>query len=330
MNKPRSLTVVKRAVILSVLTTIISTVAINLQVTAKESANPPNFRQPRSQVRIAQAKTSLTIAFASRRGVTDLQRKANEVAAVLSKELGIPVTAIVADDTAAVEALRANRVDVAFLSSRPALKAEQLSGALLYLAEVRDDYSGGKTYNSIFVVPKDSSLRPKATPQQTLAQLKGKRIAFVSRTSGSGFIFPVAELVKRKFVDGSDRLENFFSQVIYGENYTGALQAVLRGQADVAAVSEYALLPPWITKEESDRLRVLRAIPNVPAHGIVIDNNLPVEQRESIINAFLKLNEGENNKLFRSLYNSTKLVRVDHNRHLSGIREALIQIGIQP
>jgi len=330
MFKHQSSVVFKSTVISSILTSIISTIAINSQLEAKDLPNFSNPQPQTGQIRLAQAKTSLTIAFASRSGVTDLQRKVNEVAQVLSQELGIPVTAIVADDTAAVEALRANRVDVAFLSSRPALKAEQLAGAQVYLAEIRDSYSGGKTYNSVFVVPKDSPLKPQATPQQTLAQLKGKRMAFVSRTSGSGFIFPVAELVKRKFVDGSDRLDGFFSQVIFGENYTGALQAVLRGQADVAAVSEYALLPPWITKEERDRLRILRAIPNVPAHGIVIDDDIPADQREKIINAFLKLNEGENNKLFRSLYNSTKLVRVDHKRHLAGLREALTQIGIQP
>ena len=59
----------------------------------------------------------------------------------------MPVEALVSDNTAAVEALRANRVDVAFLSSRPALKAEQLANARLYLAEVRPNYSGGYLIN---------------------------------------------------------------------------------------------------------------------------------------------------------------------------------------
>ena len=197
-------------------------------------------------------------------------------------------------------------------------------------AEVRSDYSGGKSYKSVFVVPENSPLKPLADPQKTLEQLRGKRMAFTSRSSGSGFIFPVSELVGLKFVDGPDRLEQFFGKVTYGDGYSSALQALLREQADVAVVSEYALLPPWITEEEGKKLRVLYAVPNVPAHGISIDDNVPADLREKLINAFLKLNEPENNQLFRSLYNSTQLVKVDHEQHLASMRTAIQRAGLKP
>jgi phosphonate transport system substrate-binding protein len=274
--------------------------------------------------------TEVTIAFATRRDTTDLQSKVDKVSEILSKEIGIPVKGIIADETASVEALRANRANVAFVSGRAALKAEQLAGAKMYLAEVRDDYSGGKTYNSIFVVPKDSPLQTLADPTKTLEQLRGKRMAFTSRSSGSGFIFPVSELVGLKFVDGPDRLEQFFGKVTYGDGYSSALQAVLRDQADVAVVSEYALLPPWITTEEGATLRVLHPVPNVPAHGISFDDSVPAELREKLVNAFLKLNEPENNQLFRSLYNSTQLVKVDHEQHLATMRTAIERAGLKP
>lgn len=280
---------------------------------------------------VAQAPLKeVTIAFATRRDTKDLQNKVDQVTAILSKEVGMPVKGITADETASVEALKANRANVAFLSGRAALKAEQLSGAKMYLAEVRADYSGGKTYNSIFVVPEDSSLKTLADPTQTLEQLRGKRMAFTSRSSGSGFIFPVSELVGLKFVDGPDRLEQFFGKVTYGDGYSSALQALLRGQADVAVVSEYALLPPWITAEEGKKLRVLHAVPNVPAHGIVIDDSVPTDLREKLINALLKLNEPENKDLFLSLYNSTELVKVDHEQHLATMRTAIQRAGLKP
>ncbi|BAY63481.1 phosphonate ABC transport phosphonate binding component [Calothrix brevissima NIES-22] len=279
---------------------------------------------------LAQKINSLTVVFPSRSDSTDLQNKANAVGAFLSKELGIPVKAQVGDDTAAVEALRANRADVAFLSSRPALKAEQLANARLYLAEVRDNYSGRHTYSSVFVVPKNSPLKSRNNAKSTLEQLRGKRMAFTSPTSGSGFIFPTSELVKQGFVPDKERLNGFFSQVSYGGNYSKALQAVLRGQADVAVVSEYALNPPYITAEEKNQLRVLHRISGVPAHGIAIDDDVPAPMREKIINALLKLNQSQNNQLLRNLYNSTELVRVDHNRHLAPVRNALASIGIEP
>lgn len=291
-------------------------------------ANPTTNQQtPRL---LAQGLKTLTIVFPSRADSTDLQNKANAVGAFLSKELGIPVLAQVGDDTAAVEALRANRADVAFLSSRPALKAKQLANASLYLAEVRPTYSGRYTYSSTFVVPKNSRLKTQNSAKATLEQLRGKKIAFTSPTSGSGFIIPVAELVKQKFVPNRDRLDDFFGQVSYGGNYSKALQAVVRGQADVAVVSEYALNPPYITAQEKNQLRVLHKITGVPAHGIAIDDDVPAPTREKIINALLKLNKSQNNKLLSDLYNSTELVRINHDRHLATIRDALQIAGIEP
>lgn len=283
-----------------------------------------------SSTLLAQNQKSLTIIFPTRSDSTDLQNKANAVAAFLSKELQMPVQAQVGDDTAAVEALRANRADVAFLSSRPALKAEQLANARLYLAEVRSTYSGRYTYNSVFVVPKNSPLQTRNSAKATLEQLRGKRMAFTSPTSGSGFIFPVSQLVTLNLVPNRDRLDGFFGQVAYGGNYSKALQAVIRGQADAAAVSEYALNPPYITEAEKSQLRILHKIAGVPAHGIAIDDDVPSAMRERIINALLKLNQSPNNQLLRNLYNSTELVRVDHNQHLAGISAALKNTGISP
>ncbi|MBK1986303.1 phosphate/phosphite/phosphonate ABC transporter substrate-binding protein [Sphaerospermopsis aphanizomenoides BCCUSP55] len=289
----------------------------------------PNPHQQTSSL-LAQKLKTLTIVFPSRSDSTDLQTKANAVGSFLSKELGIPVKAQIGDDTAAVEALRANRADVAFLSSRPALKAEQLANARLFLAEVRPNYSGRYTYNSIFVVPANSQLKSKNTAKATLEQLRGKKMAFTSPTSGSGFIFPVSELVKQGFVPNRDRLDGFFGQISYGGNYSKALEAVVRGQADVAVVSEYAMFPPYLSAEDKSKLRVLYKISGVPAHGIAIDDDVPVVMREKIINALLKLNKSENNEMLKSLYNSTELVRVDHNRHLQPIRNALKNVGIEP
>lgn len=292
-------------------------------------ANSTRNQKSSSLVAQAEQKT-LTVIFPNRSDSTDLQNKANAVATFLSKELGTPVQAKIGDDTAAVEALRGNTADVAFLSSRPALKAEQLAGARLYLAEVRPTYSGRYTYNSIFVVPKDSSLKTLGTSKATLEQLRGKRMAFTSPTSGSGFIFPVGELVKQKLVPNRDRLDAFFSQVVYGGDYSKALKAVVQGQADAGAVSEYAFNAPYITDAEKSQLRVLYKIPGVPAHGVAIDDDVPTATRERLVNAMLKLNEPQNNELLRSLYNSTELVKVDHTKHLAPIREALKNAGIDP
>ena len=302
------------------------------------SVNDSNLSQtaiakdlPRSPIQLAQAsQKEIVIVFASRRDATELEAKAEAVSKILSQQIGVPVKAVIASEAAAVEALRANRADVAFLGSRAAIQAEKTTGAKLYLAEVRSDYSGGHTYKSVLVVRKDSPLKTLGSEKQTLGQLKGKKMAFASRTSGSGFIIPTSEFVGEGFVSDPDRYNQFFSQVIYGDGYSSALQAVLKGQADVAAVSEYALNSPWITPEEVKKLRVLWSIPGVPAHGIAIDNDVPTALRAKIIAAFLTLNEPKNNTLFRSLYNSTKLVKVDHDTHVASMKKALTRAKLDP
>jgi phosphonate transport system substrate-binding protein len=276
------------------------------------------------------ALKQLRIVLPSRSGTTDVQRKADAVAKLLSTELKMPVEAIVADDTAAVEALKADRAEVAFLGSRSALKADRLAGAKLYLAEVRANYSGGNTYKSIFVVRNDSPLQKNNDAKANLDQLKGKKIAFTSPTSGSGFIFPVGALVQQGLVPDRDRLGGFFSDVSYGGNYSGALQAVLRGQADVATVSEYALKPPHVTAAEGAQLRILHEIPGVPAHGVSIDDRVPEALRNQVIAALEKLNEPANNALLTELYNSDKLIKVDHDTHLAPMQTALQKVGMEP
>jgi phosphonate transport system substrate-binding protein len=298
-------------------------VAVNIRPIARSISSslglPPVFAQSQP----------LKIVFPTRSDVKDLQTKAKAVTEFLSKELQQPVEAVFGDETAAVEALRANRADVAFLSSRSALKAQELANASLYLAEVRSNYSGGHTYRSVFVVPKNSPLK-SGTEVSILSQLKGKKISFTSPTSGSGFIFPVAELVQQKLVPDRDRLNGFFGQVTYGGGYDKALQAVLRGQADVATVSEYSLGVPYITAAEAKNLRVLYSIAGVPAHGIVIDDDVSAGNRNKLIVAMMKLNQPANNRLLVSLYNSTKLVKVDGTAHLKPTRVALQQAGMKP
>ncbi|MFN7525134.1 MAG: PhnD/SsuA/transferrin family substrate-binding protein, partial [Aphanizomenon sp.] len=78
-----------------------------------------------------------------------------------------------------------------------------------------------------------------------------------------------------------------------------------------------------------DKVRILHKISGVPAHGIAIDDDVPVVIREKLINALLKLNKSENQQLLTNLYNSTELVRVDHDRHLQPMREALKNVGIE-
>ena len=132
----------KSLIKLGVLTTLVSS---SLYLSNNFSQSVLAETRPTIPSQLAQASSKkLVIIFATRKDATDLDKKAEAVAQILSKQIGVPVEAVIADESAAVEALRANRADVAFLGSRAAIRADKATGAKKYLAEVRNDYSGGQ------------------------------------------------------------------------------------------------------------------------------------------------------------------------------------------
>jgi phosphonate transport system substrate-binding protein len=320
---------VSKQILLVITTTLVAVIGLGVRIVSGVGSDS-NFNQyVHGFVPQNRQITNLTVVLPCRGNPTDLKHQANALAMFLSQELGISVEALTTDNTDAVEALRKNQADVALLGSSAALKAEQFANAHMYLAEVHPGFSGRYTYRSVLVVRNNSSLTAKASAKATLEQLEGKKIAFTSPISSSGFIFPVDELMKQRLVANRQSLDHYFSQVTYENNYGGALLAVLHGEADVASVAEYSLRAPYIIAEQAKQLRVIYSIPGVPAHGIVIDDDVPAELRERIINALLELNQPENNHLLRHLNNTTRLVRVEHNHHLEPARLALKRVRIE-
>src|SRR5690606_37542005 len=109
-----------------------------------------------------------------------------QISAYLSERINMPVETVVPSIYGAtVQALVSNRAHVAYVSSLPYVLARQEAPVTMPLAEVR----GGKTeYDSIFVVRADSDL-------QSLEDLRGKRMAFTSPTSTSGYLMSYSRLV---------------------------------------------------------------------------------------------------------------------------------------
>ena len=139
---------------------------------------------------------------------------------VLSGALGRAVELVAApDDERLVEAARSGRVDVVWAPPLACARLEAL-GARVVARAVRH---GALESRGVLVTRADG---PKA-----LAGLPGTRVAWVDRTSLAGYLLPAAAL--RAAGQPPDR--TFFQQTFYG-SFRGALDALLAGEADVAAV----------------------------------------------------------------------------------------------
>src|SRR5690606_12164134 len=104
---------------------------------------------------------------------------------------------VASDYAALVEAMKTNQVQIGWLAPFAFVLAEKVAGAKVMLKSVRH---GQAAAFSAIIVRDDS-------PYKTIADLKGKTIAWTDPSSSSGHIMPKAALVADGYVP-----EEFFGQ----------------------------------------------------------------------------------------------------------------------
>lgn len=154
----------------------------------------------------------------------NVQRNARTLATLIEKSTGIPVEIFVAQDyTGLVLALRSHTVDFAFFAPLSYVFAEREADARVLLKAER---KGRPYYFGCIIVNADSSYR-------TLADLKGKTIAWVDPTSASGHLFPKAALIEA----GIDP-ETHFAQQTFAGGHDAVILSVINGT--IAAGATYS------------------------------------------------------------------------------------------
>lgn len=138
----------------------------------------------------------------------------------LSNELGEPVRIEVATSYGdVVDRVRARSAHLAWCPAAVCAHVEEHARALYKVVR-----NGTSKYRSALVVRKGEPF--------TIEKLKGTRAAWVDPLSLGGYLLAI-DLLRRR---GLDPDRTFRSQRFYG-SHPGALQAVLRGEADVAAIT---------------------------------------------------------------------------------------------
>jgi phosphonate transport system substrate-binding protein len=239
----------------------------------------------------------------------------------LSQQLGKPVEVIVPLSSAVIlEGLSNGTIDLAYLAATDMLNAlNQQSASLLLAGEI----DGKTSYKSYWVTLKDK-------PYQSVNDLKGKPIAFSSKTSTSGYVIPLWDLRQKNLISDSGKAEEFFGEgnVWFGSGYVSAVERVLNGDAEAAAVSYYVLdKDKHLTLEQRQKLRQLAEQGPVPTHVIAIRSQISDADRAALRDALLAM-EKENPELRDRVFTS-RLVEVDSATHLGSLREsvALAQRG---
>ena len=233
----------------------------------------------------------------------------------LSQSTGKTVEAIVPISSAVIyEGLKNGSIDLAYLSSTAAAKLMESGAVDILLAELID---GQPYYQSYWIGLKES-------PHESIADLRGKRIAFSSRTSTSGFLIPVWDLYTQGLIDLEGGPKGFFGEdnVFYGVGYVSAAERVLEGSAEAAAVSYYVLdKDKHLSPEQRARLKVIDTQGPVPSHVVVIRNALPDEDRARLRESLLQINT-EAPELRDRIFGA-QLAPVEADKHVRSTLEAL-------
>ena len=190
----------------------------------------------------------------------------------------------VTDYNAAVEAMRADRAQIAWYGGKTYIKASEIANAEAFAAGVRPGEKDAGYY-TYFVTKKNSNIKQ-------LSDLRGKILSLNSIGSTSGDLIPQVELSK---VDLSIKNKQDFKNVFYAGSHDACLLAVLNNKADVCGMSSRnyeARLADKTFKEED--VKIIHKSPKVPPPPLAYSKKISVEDRNKIKAAVLEAhNYGE-------------------------------------
>jgi phosphonate transport system substrate-binding protein len=267
--------------------------------------------------------SSVSIALKPNKNIQAQREDEKTLGDALSKRLGIPVKITTPTNKSIIEAGLANKtIDIGYVSSSDAISfADNEVAEVLLAGQHESQDPDGNAYKGPYYYSVWLSLKER--PYSGISDLKGKPIAFASRTSTSGYLVPCWDLVKKGLIPQGGSVEGFFGEgnVYYGSGYVSAVEQVLTGKAEAAAVSYYVYeKDKHLNSEQRGKLKVIQRQGPVASHTFCVRNSLPARDRELIKEALLRIVE-EETELSQSLFGGT-LVSVDSNKHLNAPREA--------
>ena len=129
--------------------------------------------------------------------------------------------------------------------------------------------------------------------------------------------------MKKGLIGSQKSLTDFFSLTLYGTGYVSAVEKVLSGEVEAAAVSDYVFKGnnQYLDDGQKAQLRIVQEQGPVPAHTLCARSTLSQSDRKILQNALLSMNQG-NPELRDRIFNG-ELIVVDQDKHLEVTREAL-------
>ncbi|PIA67628.1 putative selenate ABC transporter substrate-binding protein [Pseudomonas sediminis] len=244
---------------------------------------------------------------------TELLRKFKPLGAYLEQELGMKVEFVpVADYAAVVEALAADRIDMAWLGGFTFVQARLKTGNAVPLVQREQDAE----FTSKFITA-DPAVK-------SLQDLKGKTFAFGSVSSTSGSLMPRYFMLQ----DGI-KPEDFFSRVAYSGAHDATAAWVQAGKADAGVLNASVWQKLVDAKKiDTDKVKVFATTPTYYDYNWTVRGNLDPALQEKIKTAFLALDPAKpEQKAILDLQAASRFIETKPENY-AGIEEAARAAGL--
>jgi phosphonate transport system substrate-binding protein len=263
----------------------------------------------------------LRVGFVPAEDAQQVMQNAQPIVDILQKQLGMEIQPFVAADyTGVVEALRVNKLDVAFLTPASYVLAKNEANVKVILKSER---KGIASYYAAIITRAGSGI-------QRLEDLRGKTFAFGDALSTTGNIFPRKMFKER----GIDPVRDF-KQILYSGGHDATVLAVLNGKVDAGAT--YANSPDgedtaWMrylkNPEDVNKIRAIAFSEPIPADNLVINGNLDEAVAKKVEEIFLQLSgDPKGKQMMRDLYQIDGFVPAS-DRDYDSVRQAFDIAGI--
>ena len=221
----------------------------------------------------------------------------------------------VQSNAAEIEAMRSGRLHIAGVSTGPTPIAVNCAGYVPFA--IMGTQSGTFGYEMEIIVPADS-------PIKTPADLKGKKVAFTSPTSNSGFKAPSAILES----DFSLKAERDFTPVFSGKHDNSVL-GVANKDYDAAAIANEVMVRMFERKVvDKAKIRTIYKSETFPTTSYGIAHNLDPALAAKIKEAFFSF-PWEGSALKAEFKTEDRFVPITYQKDWSVIRKIDAATGVK-
>ena len=264
----------------------------------------------------------LRVGFVPAEDAQQVIQNAQPIVELLQKQLQMEVQPFVATDyTGVVEALRVNKLDIAFLTPASYVLAKNEANVRVVLKSER---KGSPYYYAAIITRIDSGIK-------TLDDLRGKTFAFGDPMSTSANVFPRKMLHER----GIDPVRDF-KQILYSGGHDATVLAVLNRKVDAGATfanspdnNDTAWMRYLKSSEDAQKIRAIAFSEPIPADNLVINGSLDAAIAKKVEEIFLELSrDSAGKKMLRDLYQIDGFVSAS-DKDYDSVRQAFAIAGIQ-